>query len=88
MGNSAPSLRQRRPLNETREIVLNAAIREFSKKGYFGTSVVDIVESDGVSQPYATVLFGNKKNLFIEVLNRGQRRAIDIVRRSHQGHRS
>jgi AcrR family transcriptional regulator len=48
-----------------RASVLNAAIVEFAKSGYAGTSTEVIATRAGISQPYLFRLFGTKKELFI-----------------------
>jgi AcrR family transcriptional regulator len=45
--------------------VLNAAIVEFARAGYAGTSTETIATRAGISQPYLFRLFGTKKELFI-----------------------
>ncbi len=45
--------------------VLSAAITEFAKSGYAGTSTESIAARAGISQPYLFRLFGTKKELFI-----------------------
>ena len=45
--------------------VLSAAITEFAKAGYAGTSTDAIAIRAGISQPYLFRLFGTKKDLFI-----------------------
>jgi AcrR family transcriptional regulator len=45
--------------------VLNAAIVEFARSGYAGTSTEAIAARAGISQPYLFRLFGTKKELFI-----------------------
>jgi len=48
-----------------RASVLNAAIVEFARSGYAGTSTEAIATRAGISQPYLFRLFGTKKDLFI-----------------------
>jgi AcrR family transcriptional regulator len=50
---------------ERRVAVLSAAITEFAKAGYAGTSTDAIANRAGISQPYLFRLFGTKKDLFI-----------------------
>lgn len=50
---------------ERREAVLGAAVTEFAKSGYAGTSTDAIATRAGISQPYLFRLFGTKKELFI-----------------------
>jgi AcrR family transcriptional regulator len=57
------------PLRQTadarRGAVLAAAIEEFARSGYAGTSTEAVAERAGISQPYVFRLFGTKKDLFI-----------------------
>lgn len=50
---------------ERRESVIRAAISEFSRGGYKGTSTEAIAKRVGVSQPYLFRLFKNKEELFL-----------------------
>jgi AcrR family transcriptional regulator len=50
---------------ERRVAVLRAAVTEFAKSGYAGTSTDAIAARAGISQPYLFRLFGTKKELFI-----------------------
>src|SRR6202050_3955785 len=50
---------------ERRVAVLSAAVTEFAKSGYAGTSTEAIAARAGISQPYLFRLFGTKKDLFI-----------------------
>ena len=45
--------------------MLNAAVVEFARSGYAGTSTEAIATRAGISQPYLFRLFGTKKELFI-----------------------
>src|SRR6202050_1797957 len=54
---------------ERRDAVLAAAVTEFAKSGYAGTSTDAIAKRAGISQPYLFRLFGTKKDLFIATLN-------------------
>src|ERR1700677_4888952 len=49
---------------ERRVAVLAAAITEFARSGYAGTSTEAIAARAGISQPYIFRLFGTKKDLF------------------------
>jgi AcrR family transcriptional regulator len=57
------STRQTAP--ERRIAALSAAVTEFSRTGYEGTSTEAIATRAGISQPYLFRLFGTKKELFI-----------------------
>jgi AcrR family transcriptional regulator len=48
-----------------RASILDAAIVEFARSGYAGTSTEAIATRAGISQPYLFRLFGTKKELFI-----------------------
>jgi AcrR family transcriptional regulator len=54
---------------ERRVAVLSAAVTEFAKAGYAGTSTDAIAARAGISQPYLFRLFGTKKDLFIATHN-------------------
>ncbi|MFF7182113.1 TetR family transcriptional regulator [Streptomyces sp. NPDC008121] len=50
---------------ERRESVIRAAMSEFSRGGYYGTSTEAIARRVGVSQPYLFRLFPSKKAIFL-----------------------
>src|SRR6202042_3059340 len=52
-----------------RSSILIAAIAEFARSGYAGTSTETIATRAGISQPYLFRLFGTKKDLFIATYN-------------------
>jgi AcrR family transcriptional regulator len=55
---------------ERRESVVRAAITEFARGGYHGTSTEVIARRVGVSQPYLFRLFANKQAIFIAAAER------------------
>ncbi|MFF7555076.1 TetR/AcrR family transcriptional regulator [Streptomyces olivaceus] len=55
---------------ERRESVIRAAMSEFARGGYHGTSTDDIAKRVGVSQPYLFRLFPGKKAIFLAVAER------------------
>ena len=55
----------RQTADERRTAVLAAAVTEFARSGYAGTSTDTIAARAGISQPYLFRLFGTKKELFI-----------------------
>lgn len=55
----------RQTADERRTAVLAAAIAEFARSGYTGTSTEAIAARAGISQPYLFRLFGTKKDLFV-----------------------
>jgi AcrR family transcriptional regulator len=56
--------------DERREQVLKIAVEEFGRRGLEGTSTETIAKRVGVAQPYLFRLFGTKKQLFIEAVER------------------
>jgi AcrR family transcriptional regulator len=67
--------------DERREAVLEAAVEEFGRGGYEGTSTEAIARRVGVSQPYLFRLFPNKRAIFLAGIERCFNR-IDAMWRS------
>ncbi|MET8678733.1 TetR/AcrR family transcriptional regulator [Streptomyces sp. NPDC004647] len=55
---------------ERRESIVRAAITEFARGGYNGTSTETIARRVGVSQPYLFRLFPNKQAIFLAAAHR------------------
>ncbi|MFE6767179.1 TetR/AcrR family transcriptional regulator [Streptomyces sp. NPDC057689] len=55
---------------ERREVVVRAAVVEFARGGYRGTSTETIARRSGVSQPYLFRLFPGKQALFLAAATR------------------
>ncbi|WP_405617874.1 TetR/AcrR family transcriptional regulator [Streptomyces sp. NBC_00076] len=55
---------------ERRESVIRAAMSEFGRGGYYGTSTEAIAKRVGVSQPYLFRLFPGKKAIFLAAAER------------------
>lgn len=55
---------------ERRESVIRAAMTEFARGGYYGTSTEAIAKRVGVSQPYLFRLFPGKKAIFLAASRR------------------
>ncbi|MET9603905.1 TetR/AcrR family transcriptional regulator [Streptomyces sp. NPDC006512] len=55
---------------ERRESVVRAAMHEFARGGYYGTSTEAIAKRVGVSQPYLFRLFPNKQAIFLAATTR------------------
>lgn len=68
----AEAARTRNP-EGTRRAVLDAAERLFAERGFSGTSMRDVAEASGVSQPLIQHHFGHKEELYAAAL----RRAVD-----------
>lgn len=52
------------PDSNTRQLLLNAALKRFADHGYAGTSVQDIVDDARVTKPTLYYYFGNKAGLY------------------------
>lgn len=63
---------------ERRESVIRAAMSEFARGGYYGTSTEAIAKRVGVSQPYLFRLFPGKKAIFLAAAER----CMDLARRT------
>jgi AcrR family transcriptional regulator len=59
---------QRLTADERRDAVVEAAIVEFARNGYAGTSTQAIAARVGVSQPYLFQLYATKEELFLAVV--------------------
>lgn len=53
---------------DTREVVLDSAVRVFARRGYAGTSVENILEATGLSKPTLYYYFKSKAGLFRAIL--------------------
>jgi len=71
--------------SERRTAVLAAAITEFARAGYAGTSTDAIATRAGISQPYLFRLFGTKKDLFIATYELVSDRIIAAMTRAGTG---
>jgi AcrR family transcriptional regulator len=58
------------PAAERREAILEAAMTEFARGGLHGTATEDIARRAGITQPYVFRLFGTKKALYLETIER------------------
>lgn len=70
---------------ERRESVIRAALVEFARTGYHGTSTEAIARRVGVSQPYLFRLFPGKLALFLAVAERCFDRIIDAFEEAADG---
>ncbi|MGO8873870.1 MAG: TetR/AcrR family transcriptional regulator [Acidimicrobiales bacterium] len=75
----------RQTAEERRRAVLTAAITEFARSGYAGTSTEAIAARAGISQPYLFRLFGTKKDLFVATYDLVGGRIIDELTRASEG---
>ncbi len=65
--------------DEKREKIFQACMEVFAEKGYEGASTNDIVKKAGISKGILFHYFGNKKNLYMYVLDKTLDRAIDKI---------
>jgi AcrR family transcriptional regulator len=70
---------------ERRRAVLTAAVTEFARAGYEGTSTEDIARRAGISQPYLFRLFGTKRELFLAAVERCFSRVRTTFERASEG---
>jgi AcrR family transcriptional regulator len=75
----------RQTADERRTAVLAAAISEFARSGYAGTSTETIAARAGISQPYLFRLFGTKKDLFVATYDLVGDRIINELTRVSEG---
>jgi AcrR family transcriptional regulator len=60
-----PTKRTRLSARERREQIIEIALPEFARTGYFATSTETIARNAGISHAYLFRLFGTKKDLFL-----------------------
>ena len=75
----------RHTAEERREAVLEAAAREFSRKGLHGASTDAIAKDAGISQPYLFRLFGTKKELYRATAARKMEETYQVFERASRG---
>lgn len=67
---------------KSREMLIEAAIMEFSKHGYHGTKISEIVKRAGLSQPSFYLYFESKEAIFKELEGLFLSRLHDLVDKS------
>lgn len=70
---------------ERRESVIRAAMVEFARGGYHGTSTEAIAKRVGVSQPYLFRLFPNKEAIFSAASGRCMEETTAVFRKASEG---
>lgn len=70
--------KSRIPQAERRAQVIDAALIEFGKRGYDGTTTSMIAERAGIQQPYIYALFDNKRHLFLSCQDTLYRRMLEV----------
>jgi TetR/AcrR family transcriptional regulator len=76
---SPPSLPVPEHDEAVRTRLLNAAVREFDRKGYAGASVREIAEIAGVTKPALYYYFGSKEGLLLEILRQAEREVVTAL---------
>lgn len=71
--------------DERRESVIRAAMHEFARGGYYGTSTEAIAKRVGVSQPYLFRLFPNKQAIFLAASERCLRDTREVFAAAVEG---
>ncbi|MEW2387367.1 TetR/AcrR family transcriptional regulator [Streptomyces venezuelae] len=70
---------------ERRESVIRAAMVEFARGGYNGTSTEVIAKRVGVSQPYLFRLFPSKQSIFLAASGRCCQEVTEVFRKAAEG---
>jgi AcrR family transcriptional regulator len=68
-----------RPRSFCTDKALDSAMQVFWRKGYEGTSMVDLTEAIGINSPSLYAAFGSKEGLFRAVLKRYDQRRIAFM---------
>ncbi|MEV0097022.1 TetR/AcrR family transcriptional regulator [Streptomyces sp. NPDC050738] len=71
--------------DERRESVIRAAVTEFARGGYNGTSTEAIAKRVGVSQPYLFRLFPNKQAIFLAAAARCCQEITEVLLKAADG---
>jgi AcrR family transcriptional regulator len=75
----------RQTAEERREAVLEAASREFARRGFHGGSTDAIAKDAGISQPYLFRLFRTKKELYVATTERKMEETYQVFERASRG---
>jgi AcrR family transcriptional regulator len=68
-----------RPRSFDKQKALDAALRVFWRKGYEGASMADLTSAMGIEKPSLYAAFGDKEQLFRQVLDRYQKGPANLV---------
>jgi TetR/AcrR family fatty acid metabolism transcriptional regulator len=75
----------RRSNGEKREKILDAAVAEIARRGYYQTTVAKIARRAGIADGTIYLYFENKDELLLSIFDRAMRRFIDQGRRELPG---
>jgi TetR/AcrR family transcriptional regulator len=64
---SPPPQQRQRDAERTKALILDAALEEFSAKGYAGARVAEIADRAGVNKQLITYYYGGKEGLYREI---------------------
>jgi len=81
----APADTERKTADERRDEILDAAVEEFARSGLHGTSTERIAQRVGLSQPYLFRLFGTKKQIFVEAIERCFAETLELFQEASAG---
>jgi AcrR family transcriptional regulator len=71
---------------DTRQLILNVALRHFANRGYAGTSVQDIVDEAKVAKPMLYYYFESKAGLFQALIDNAHDERYRILREAAEQH--
>ncbi len=83
---TATPQRKLQTAEERREDVIQAAMQEFARRGYYGTPTTDIARTAGISQAYLFRLFPTKEELFVGCVERSYTNVLDEFTRAAAPH--
>lgn len=63
-----------------RELILNEAINQFSKKGYYSTRICDIAQAAGISQGLLYYYYPSKEAIYVDLVNDSLERINETAR--------
>ena len=72
--------RPRMTADQRRAAIVLAAVAEFARTGYEGTSTDAIARRAGITQPYVMRLFGTKRDLFVAAVDHAYGAVLDAFR--------
>lgn len=80
MSPAASPTRQLSTAETRRDELVDAAMRAFAERGFYGTPTTDIAKEAGISQAYVFRLFPTKTDLFVAVVERCFAKTLETFR--------